>query len=172
MTVCSPYHGIWQGVKSSLRSSVQNPGPALHKAAWLGTGGSPAGPPEKVLGNPGAFQISGCSSVNWRPSTVSPSSSSLAPYVALLTCLHRSCSVRWGLPGVGPSLFYLFTPLYRSAADEECCYCFRCMAKGLSRTYTRHPFPPRLLCHLGCCNPMEQSSRCYTVGPCWLSIFF
>ena len=51
------------------------------------------------------------------------------------------------------------------------CGSFRGTAKGFSHTYTCHVsilsqtfLPSRMACNI------EQSSMCYTVGPCWLSI--
>ena len=54
-------------------------------------------------------------------------------------------------------------------ANEQCCDSFRSTVEVLSHTYTcihspPTPFPSRLL------HNIEQSSLCYTVDPCWLSI--
>ena len=53
--------------------------------------------------------------------------------------------------------------------NNKCCVGFRCTAKWFSYTCVSIPFPIffpfRLLQNI------EQSSLCYTVGPCWLSIF-
>ena len=59
--------------------------------------------------------------------------------------------------------------LYHCIVDLQCCVSFRCRAKSFIYTYTYiHSFsdfsPCRLLQHI------EQSSLCYTVGPCWLFI--
>ena len=57
--------------------------------------------------------------------------------------------------------------MYCGIADWRCCDSFRWTAKGLRYTYAciHSPLPSRLP------HNIEQSSRCYTVGPCWLSIW-
>ena len=59
--------------------------------------------------------------------------------------------------------------LYWSTVDLQCCDSFKCIPKWFSYTYTyiylfQNIFPFRLLQNI------KQSSLCYTVGPCWLSI--
>ena len=62
----------------------------------------------------------------------------------------------------------LFSKLsYWSIADKQCCDSFKWAEKGLNHTYA---FFPRFSSHMGCHITFEQSSMCYAVGPCWLSI--
>ena len=75
-------------------------------------------------------------------------------------------------PGDLHCLFTVFFKLfisYWSIADQQCCDRFRLKAKGFRNTYTciHSPSNP-----LSCKLPLntEQSSLCYTVGPCWLPI--
>ena len=59
--------------------------------------------------------------------------------------------------------------LYWGIADEQCCGSFRWTAEGLSHTYTCIHSPPNSLPYRLAYN-IEQSSMCYTIGLCWLSI--
>ena len=67
-----------------------------------------------------------------------------------------------------PLTFFLIFILYRGIIDEQCCVTFRCTANCFSYKYASIRFqilsPFRLLQNI------LQSSLCYTVGPCWLSI--
>ena len=54
-------------------------------------------------------------------------------------------------------------------SDWQCCVSFRCTAKWFSYTYTYLSILFKLFSHLGCYITL-QSSLCYTVNPCWLSI--
>ena len=83
-------------------------------------------------------------------------------------CLHETSIPRGEELNLFLFLFNHFI-LCWSIANWQCCDCFRWTAKGLSHTSagihsSQHPHPPRLP------RNTEQSSTCYPVGPCWLSI--
>ena len=66
-------------------------------------------------------------------------------------------------------LFFILFILYWSIADLKCCDSFRWTTRGPSHTFTlsilpQTPLPSRLP------HNVDQSSLCYTVRPCWLSI--
>ena len=67
-------------------------------------------------------------------------------------------------------LFILKFIFYWTIVDLQCCVSFRCMAKWFicMYTYTFIRFQILFPCKLS--QNIEQSSLCYTVGPCWLSI--
>ena len=64
------------------------------------------------------------------------------------------------------SFFKLFI-LYGGTTDLQCSDRFRWTAERPSHIYTCIHSPPKRPSHPGC--HIEQSSLCYTVGPCWLS---
>ena len=62
------------------------------------------------------------------------------------------------------------TSLYWGTDDLQCCDSFRWTEKGFSHTYTCIRSPPNSPLQSRLPHNIEQSSLCYTVSPCWLSI--